>query len=62
MLKGRILSIQFTGGWVVTLDGHRKEFKYWEEIRLYLKMVLEKSKDQKKKELLREDFKKLWTN
>ena len=60
MLKGKILSIQFLGKWTVVLDGHRKEFKYWEEIESYLRNVIEKGKDQEKLRLLKADFERLW--
>ncbi len=60
MLRGKILSIQFTGKWIVVLDGHRKEFDYWADVGSYLRTVIEKGQDQGKVKLLKEDVIKLY--
>lgn len=63
MLKGKILTIKFTGHWVITIDGFTKTFVSWPEVEIYIKRVIDKGKDSKKKALLAKDSKCLliWT-
>ena len=60
-LYGKIISIEFRGelDWMLTIDGHRKQFMTYQAILSYLLSVLDRGKDPKKLALLREDMKNL---
>lgn len=57
-LYGRIISIEYKGvlDWRLTIDGHAKKFKTFNQIYSYLLYVLENAKDKDKKKLLRKDM------
>lgn len=59
MLKGKILTIKYSGNWIVSIDGFTKTFETFSEVAFYISRVLEKGKDQEKIELLRQDTEKL---
>lgn len=57
MLKGKILSIKWQGQWHVIIDGMRNVFDNWCEVESYIRRVLDKGQDPKKKALLANDVK-----
>lgn len=59
MLRGKIISIEYRGVWILIIDGHYKRFPTFEAIEKYLIRVIKNAKDEEKKKLLWEDMKKL---
>lgn len=58
MINGKIISIKYEGEdhWILILDGHRRKFKRFGEVGVYLKKCLDHGKDQGKVKLLQRDY------
>ena len=64
MLKGKIISIEYRGllNWRLIIDGKMYQFSTFVALESYILRVLQFAKDEKKKQLLKEDMQKLWEN
>jgi hypothetical protein len=57
MLRGRIISINFTGEWKLTISGYKKTFTEYKDLQSYLIKCRDNAKDKFKKKMLEEDIK-----